>query len=304
MELRHLRYFVTVAELGSLSRASAALFIAQPPLSKQIKDLEEEVGAALLIRNARGVALTAVGEAFLKEARATLDQAERAKRVARQFGASEGGLLTIGFIPSATRVILPRLLRQLKTRRPSAEVEVREMLTLEQTEALQTGAIDLGIGRPPVAGSRLTIAAELDDPFCLAIPKGHRLAMNDEFHLVDARDEHFVTYMRDQARAYFDQTLNFCGEAGFVPNVRCQASSTYAVIDLVSAGVGVSIVPSSAATFSDDAVVFRKLVRPQRPGCIGLIQRKIDLNPLVADAVGLMHEIFRDMQIEIRRRTF
>jgi DNA-binding transcriptional LysR family regulator len=157
---------------------------------------------------------------------------------------------TYGSAPKhASRAILPRLMRALKARRPKLDVNVREKLTQEQTAALRTGGIDLGIGRPSNPGNRLSVVAKLDDPFCLAIPEGHPLAANKPIDLRDAAKEEFVSYMRDQPRAYFDQTVNFCNEAGFIPNVRYQASSTYGVIDLVSAGLGVTVVPASAATF-------------------------------------------------------
>lgn len=299
MELRHLRYFVTVAELGSLSKAAIALYVAQPPLSRQIKDLEDEVGVPLLIRSSRGVALTAAGEAFLKEARATLDQAERSKFVARQTGSTEVHTLNVGFIPSASHVLLPKLLLRLRKERPDVEVRAQEMLTAAQVHAMHAGTIDLGICRPPIDTPRLAPVATLDDPFCLVLPVNHWLAGSEAIGLSRASQEHFVSYVRDQARAFFDQTHNFCEEAGFEPDIRFSVTSTYAVIDLVSAGCGIAIIPASAVAFGTKSVVFRRLVEPRRPGSMIAMRRNSDTNPIVSIAVNILASVFSELDHDI-----
>src|SRR5579862_4931582 len=166
MELRHLRYFVAVAELGSISRAAERLFIAQPPLSTQIKDLEEELGVQLLLRLPRGVRLTAAGTAFLDEARHILDRSERAKRLARSHRSSRD-MSRIGYVQSAGHRILPRLIQHLRVAQPGSEFDVREMITTRQLVALQQGEIDVGIARLPLQTARVTLLAELSEPFCL-----------------------------------------------------------------------------------------------------------------------------------------
>jgi DNA-binding transcriptional LysR family regulator len=132
--LRHLRYFVTVADLGSVSRAAERRFIAQPPLSMQINDLEEELGVRLLVRHPRGVRLTPAGKAFLDEARYILDRSERAKRIARSSHRAAEGMLRIGYVQSG-RKILPRLVRRLHAARPGGEFDVREMITTRATDS-------------------------------------------------------------------------------------------------------------------------------------------------------------------------
>lgn len=299
VELRHLKYFVAVAELGSLSKAAVALYVAQPPLSRQIKDLEDEVGVPLLIRSSRGVAVTAAGEAFLKEARATLDQAERSKFVARQIGSTEVHTLNIGFIPSTCHTLLPKLLHRLRQDRPDVEVCAREMLTAEQAQAMLAGSIDIGICRPPVDTSRLALVATLDDPFCLVLPVDHWLAGCNEVDLARTSQERFVSYVRDQARAFFDQTHNFCIEAGFQPNIHFSVTSTYAVIELVAAGCGIAIVPSSAVAFGSKSVVFRRLIKPRRPGRMVVIRRSSDTNPVVSIAVDVIASLFTELDRDI-----
>jgi DNA-binding transcriptional LysR family regulator len=165
VELRHLRYFVAVAEMGSVSRAAEKLFIAQPPLSTQIKQLEDEVGVKLLIRYSRGVRLTTAGAAFLGEAKDLLARSERAKRLARHNGSALGGAVRIGYVPSAGHTVLPRLLRQIRQLRPDGEIDVCEMITPQQVQALCAGDIDVGLARAPINSGRITVVAELDDRF-------------------------------------------------------------------------------------------------------------------------------------------
>jgi DNA-binding transcriptional LysR family regulator len=168
LELRHLRYFVAIAEAGSVSRAAEKLFIAQPPLSVQVRQLEEDVGTPLFVRHAMGVRLTAAGEALLPEARSLLDRAARLRDTAR--GATEAVRLSIGYVPSAVSTVLPGLARRLRKTAPRADLELREMISTEQAEALLAAHIDAGLARTSPRHPRLEVAASMPDPFCLALP--------------------------------------------------------------------------------------------------------------------------------------
>ena len=302
MELRHLRYFVAVAEAGSFTRAAQALFIAQPPLSSQIRDLEAEVGAPLLVRHVRGVTLTPAGERVLADAREILARAERLKRDGAREAGSAKTTLAIGFIASASDFLLPQVLPVLRRRHPGLTIDVREMLSTEQLAALQTGDIDAALCRPPVRAKMLSIAAQCADPFCLAIPRGHVLAEPGELRLESAAGADFVAFKRDQARAFFDQTLAFCTEAGFSPAVRCEAGTVFGVLRMVSAGMGVAIVPASVATAAGDGIVLRRLVRPTRPGALLLVRRRIDRDPAVADLVSLTERAFAALRRVVERK--
>ena len=292
MELRHLRYFVKVAELGSFTKAAQALFIAQPPLSSQVRDLETEIGAPLLVRHVRGVTLTPAGEEVLREARQILAHAARLKvKAPRQAGGAKR-TLSIGFIASASHFLLPRVLPALRDRHPGLVYDVREMLSTEQLAALQLGTIDAALCRPPVRAKALEISAEFSDPFVLAIPKDHPLARKGDIGLEAAAGADFVTFKRDEARAFFDQTLNFCTEAGFSPTIRCEAGTVFGVLNLVAAGVGVAIVPASCVSAAGEAIVMRRLVRPVRPGGLVLAKRKVDRDPAVELLGTMMQEAF------------
>src|SRR5215217_17341 len=179
MELRHLRYFVAVAEELHFGRAAARLRIAQPPLSRQIRDLEREIGAALFERVPRGVELTPAGRAFLPEARLTLSQAERAKRTAQRAALGETGRLRVGFVEAATHSgILPDVLSFFRAHLPSIGLSLFELDPLRQAEAFQDGRIDVGIlHNPPLDAARwLRVEPIHTEPVILALPKAHGLA--------------------------------------------------------------------------------------------------------------------------------
>lgn len=301
MELRHLRYFVSVAECGSISRAAEELFIAQPPLSVQIRQLEEELRTPLLIRYPRGVRLTSAGELFLREAKDLLARAERAKRLTHGVDVDAGGQLRVGFIPLAGHMVLPRLLRELRKLRPQSDVEVVEMISDAQLQAMQRMEVDVGIvrSRPVASGGLQTI--DLADPFCLAIPAGHPLDAPTPVELRAAAPYAFVSFTRHRGQAFYDQTISLCTDAGFSPSIRYEASTLFGVLDMVSAGLGVALVPASAVTLHPAYVTLRLLYRPTREGLLSLVRREDDPNPAVAVLAGLAAGVFADLEGELRR---
>jgi DNA-binding transcriptional LysR family regulator len=303
MEFRHLKYFVAVAEMGSVSRAAERLFIAQPPLSLQIKQLEDEVGVPLLLRYPRGVRLTAAGVAFLEEAKDLLDRAERAKQRARHKNDVAGGMARVAFVPSAGHTVIPRLVRRLRSRFPECELDLREMITSQQVQALVHNEIDIGLLRPPMTSSRLTVTNELSDPFCLAIPDGHPLAGSGPIDLRRAADEVFVGFTRQRGPAFFDQTLGLCTDVGFSPNLRYEASTLYGVLDLVGAGLGVAIVPASSSTLAPAGFGLRLLNRPTRAGCLALARSRGDPDPMWSTLSEATASVFDELQAEIRQRV-
>ena len=263
MELRHLRYFVTTAELGSITRASEKLLMAQPPLSAQLKQLEDEVGVPLFVRLPRGVRLTAAGACFLEDARGILARSQLAvvRARERQSGARES--LRIGLVPSAIHSVLPAFLRRLREAGIEVRVEAREMITSQQQLALRNDELDLGFARPGAGGVPIETIAVVDDPYELALPAGHPLAASRApLSLAHASEAHFVGFARHQMADYFDRTVALCQEAGFMPDIRCEAGQFVSVLALVAAGLGVAIVPASLSMLGDLAggpVVFRPL---------------------------------------------
>jgi DNA-binding transcriptional LysR family regulator len=299
VELRHLRYFVAVAELGSVSRAAERLFIAQPPLSLQIKQLEDEVGVKLLLRYPRGVRLTDAGRAFLIEAKDLLARSERAKSNARHNSSARGGFVRIGYVPSAGHAILPRFLQGIRQLRPDSEIDLREMITPRQIQALCAGEIDVGLARAPVHSTRVTALVEMDDPFCLAIPMGHSLSGRGPIDLRLAAECTFVSSARLRAPAYFDQALALCSDAGFSPEMRYEATTMYGVLDLVGAGLGVAIVPSSAVMLAPRGFTLRLLDRPTRAGTLSFVQLKGDPNPFIETLGELAATVFAALRNDV-----
>lgn len=302
MELRHLRYFVAVAECGSISRAAEELFIAQPPLSVQIKQLETEVGTRLLIRYPRGIRLTSAGERFFQEAKDILARAERAKRLAHGVDCAEGGQLRIGFIPSAGHMVLQPLLRELRRERPRCDIDVVEMISDLQLDALLRLEIDVGIVRSnPFAAHEGLSSIALADPFCLAIPEHHPLASPEPIELRQAAQYTFVSFTRHRGRAFFDQAISLCTDAGFSPYIRYEASTLFGVLDMVSAGLGIALVPASSASLNPQHLCFRLLRSPSRPGLLSLVHRRDDPNPAVATLARLSEGVFAQLKAVMLR---
>ena len=260
LELRHLRYFTTVAELGSVSRAAEKLFVAQPALSLQIRQLEEEIGARLLERLPRGVRLTPAGESFLEDARAILARAQQAAVRARERQSGLQATFRMALVPIATHTVLPGLLQAVRAAAIPATLEVREMINSRQVMALRNNEIDLGLTRPGDEQTALETVAAIDDPYCLAVPVGSSLASGKgTLPLKLAADEPFVGFSRHREADYFDRTTALCTDAGFSPGIRHEATQFINVLTLVGHGLGVAIVPASASVLPFGNVVFRRL---------------------------------------------
>jgi DNA-binding transcriptional LysR family regulator len=246
MELRHLRYFVSVAEELHFGRAARRLHMSQPPLSQQIRQLEAEVGADLLLRSRHGVTLTPAGEALLPEARATLEHADRALAAARRSGDVATTHVELGFVSSAS-YLLPRLLPELRRLVPDLSLSVHEGSTTEQVEMLRSGTLSVGLLRPPVIGTGIAALTVAEESLVVALPVGHPLAERAALELRDLVGEPFVLFARAHGHALFDQISSACRDAGFVPDIAQVSKSMGTIVDLVAGGLGVSLVPASVA---------------------------------------------------------
>lgn len=296
MELRHLRYFVTVAELGSISRAAAKLHIAQPPLSAQIRQLEEEVGAQLLIRFARGVRLTPAGSSFLEDAQAILARAEQAALRAREFQSGKRSTLRVGLMPSATQSLLPGLIRRFEASNMTVRIEGRELVpSARQLQALRNAELDFGFIRPGSGVGQGEWVCAIDDPYCVAVPECHPLARSRRPLSVSALEpEQLVAFSRYAESDFFDQTASLCEAAGFKPDVRHTATQFMSVLAMVSSGLGVAIVPASCAILAPKGVVMRRLTGVDRQSQLVLIANQA----LLQDAWG--QSVLRIAEEELR----
>lgn len=248
MELRHLRYFRAVGEELHFGRAAERLHIAQPPLSQQIRQLERELGAELLTRTTRSVELTPAGHAFLERATGILDAVDDASREARRIAAGIEGRLAIGCVGSATYSLLPELVRALGESLPGIEVDVRgEMLAPAQIDALESGAIDLALLRPPIGRDGIAVETVRRDRLLVALPTTHRLADRAEVVASDLRNEDFVVHAGHGRSVMSNLVTAICVDAGFTPRIRQEVSETSTLVTLVAAGLGVAIVPDPTA---------------------------------------------------------
>ncbi len=290
MELRQLRYFVAVAEELHFRRAAARLHLSQPPLSQQIARLEEELGCRLLSRTRRRVELTAAGEAFLRDARAMLNELEVAVATVRRIDTGQAGRLRVNFVGSALLSIVPGIVQRFRRGRPSVEIELRERSTLEQLHALRTGVIDVGLVRPPIdPDDALRAEVVMREPTVAAIPAAHALAKLRWVPLARLAAEPLVLFPRAQAPGFHDLLTGRLAATGTSPKVAQYAPEMMTIIGLVAAGIGVSPVPASVARLALDGVTYRPL-RGAPDTELLAVTRADDESPLVkafvADARG------------------
>lgn len=259
MELRHLRYFAAVAEERHFGRAAKKLGIAQPPLSKQLQDLEAELGFSLFDRSRRPVELTAAGQTLLGHARSLFESLEIAVRETRRAGAGHSGRLTIGYPQSLAYSGLTGILRAFRQHSPEVAIEVRELPPGEQIEALKRGDLDIGFVRAPLHEPQLASENIRDEKLVLALPADHRLAIRERVALSAVAGEPFVFFPRARGPGFFDFLMEFCRDCGFTPHIVQQAPQID-VLALVAAGFGLSILPDSVRELKRADIVLRPIV--------------------------------------------
>jgi DNA-binding transcriptional LysR family regulator len=247
MELRHLRYFVAVAEAANFTRAAVQLGIGQPPLSQQIKSLELEIGVSLFRRTSRGVVLTEAGEAFRIEAVRVLDDAERATAAARRAGRGQTGQLRLGFTGSAAySPVVSEQIRRFRDRYGSVELTLQEANTSTLLHALERDQLDAAFIRPgPGVLEGMQLLRLPDEPMMVVVPASHALAKRRRVPVAALAEEPFVLFPRSVGLTLYDEVMRVCREAGFEPVLGQPAPQIASIINLVAAGLGVSIVPAA-----------------------------------------------------------
>jgi len=274
MELRHLRYFMAVAEEKHVTRAAERLGMQQPPLSQQIRALERELDVQLFRRLPRGVEPTAAGLAFLSDARAIVAQIDRAVATAKRTARGEQGRIAVGFTSSAPfNPFVPRVIRAYREAFPLVALMLEEGGTTELIEALRHERIDAAFVRTPLADrAGLVVQSLLEEPMVLALPRGHALARKKSaskaLSLTALAGETFVIYRRPSGPGLHDAIVSACNAAGFSPRIGQEAPRIGSTLNLVAAGLGISLVPESLQLMRMDGVAFRRLagaVQPKAP---------------------------------------
>ena len=311
MEIRHLRYFVAVAETGHLTRAAAQLGIQQPPLSQQIKALEDRLGTALFHRHPKGMALTDSGRLFLDEARRILqDVAAMEDRMAR-IATGVRGVLAVGFTTSAAaHSFMPRALRAFRNRYPEIALSLSEHNAAEITDRIAARSLHCGFLRVPVARPPgLTVRTLFAEPVVVAVPLDHRLARKPRtgpdagVALKDFQGENLILVRRPGAPGLYANLLALCEQRGIYPNVVAEVDRMMTDLNLVAAGAGISVVPASMRSIHVHAVVYRPLSKGIRLNApMTLVYRDADCIGVTATFVDLVTTIVSDDDGERARR--
>ena len=304
MELRHLRYFIAVAEEGHITRAAERLGMQQPPLSQRIKAIEHELDVQLFRRKARGVELTEAGRVFLDNARAMLAQNERAIESTRRTARGEQGRLCVGVTPTGPfHPFVPRVIRAFREAFPLVSLTLEESLSPELLKRLRNEQMDAAFLRTPMAEpADLVIDSLLEEPMVVALPSAHALAQNDgdaALSLKDLAGETFIVYARRHGPGLYDATTAACLKAGFSPRLGQEAPRITSALSLVAAGLGISAVPASMQRMIMDGVAYRRLNGPNQPKAVlNLASRRGDPSAVVRHFLSLVRRAARNFHAD------
>jgi DNA-binding transcriptional LysR family regulator len=259
MELRQLRYFVTVAQELHFGRAAARLHITQPALSKQIASMEQALEVQLLARTKRTVQLTPAGQAFFEQAQQLLRQAEAAIQLTQRIDRGEVGELTIGFTETAVHTILPQLVRDFRQKYPNVEINLIALATEAQVSALNQGKIDLAFLHPPIDARGIELYPILEETFIAVLPPQHPLLEYDSIPLKAFANESLIVHPRQEGPILYDSLVQVCQEAGFQPKIIKESLSLQTRVCLVATGMGITFVSSQLQFLVGCNVVCRPL---------------------------------------------
>ena len=287
IELRHLRYFIAVAEELHFGRAARKLGIAQPPLSLQIQRLEAELGTSLFDRTSRRVQLTPAGRTLLEEGRRALAGVRDAVDAAQRASRGETGSLTVAFAASVMFLSLPRVIRQFRESFPGVRLELRELGTGPQMIALRNGDLDLGFLREPPPDDELETETIMTERLLIAVSKRHPLAGRRRVQLTDVANDDFVLFPRDLAPGLYGHVLRVCAEAGVHPRIVQTSREMYTTVSLVEAGMGVTIIPESVRQMGRRGVQYFPISSEAATTRIDAAWRTDNINPIRESFLGI-----------------
>jgi len=259
IEVRHLRYFLAVAETLHFSKAAERLGIAQPPLSQQIRRLEQLIGHRLFDRTTRGVKLTLAGQLLADRARSTIEKVHDDLEQVRRLGRGEEGTLTVGFSGSVMFTRLPAAIETYRRRYPKVELRLQELVTQAQILALLDGTLDMAFMRDGDPTDGIQIETVLREPYVAVLPGRHALARKRALHVADLRHEPFILFARRLGPLAFDRTMACCERSGFRPNIVQEAPQWPTLVSLVAAGLGVTLAPGCVANVKIPGAVYREI---------------------------------------------
>ena len=287
MELRQIRYFHCVARELSFTRAARLLHIAQPPLSRQIKLLEEELGVNVFERQGRGIRLTDAGKYFMDQTQKMTQQLEETVKATQRIGKKDRVWFGVGFVPSTLYGYMPGFIRELRALSTKVEIGLVEMTTLQQFEALKMGRIDLGMGRIKLNDPEIARLVLLDEPLVVAVPRYHPLASVSGIGVNEILQEPLIVYPASPRPSYADHVLDLFSQHGYVPNVVQEVNELQTAIGLVAAGIGVSLVPESVKRLLRDDVAYIDFNATGFTSPVMMSWRKSDESEFLKEVVGL-----------------
>lgn len=260
MELRHLKYFKTVAEELHFGRAARRLKMAQPPLSLQIRQLEEEMGVLLFHRTKRNVELSEEGKVFLEKVNQILENLDEAIETVRRLNRGEVGEIAVGFIATVAYGILPTIIKHYRHKYPEVHVELKQLTSAEQLKALKEETIQIAILSEPTDSEEINFEVIRKEPFVIALPKEHPLATETSpIELIRLANEPFIITGRKANQNHYDMVINSCYQEGFSPIIKQETEEMFTVLSLVAAGIGIALVPSSMQLLLQNDVVYRHI---------------------------------------------
>lgn len=303
LELRHLRYFVAVAEERNFTRAAERLHIAQPPLSRQIQQLEEYLGVALIEKGTRPLRLTEAGQFFLAHAKPLLDQVRDLKSMTQRVGKLER-TINAGFVASTLYGLLPDIIRRYRAAYPEVEVILHEMTTVEQMKALKEGRIDVGFGRLKSEDPSIRRILLREERMVVALFPGHRLAANEApLRLVDLVQEPLLVYPSTPRPSFADQVLGLFNEANLRPDHVVEVRELQIAMGLVAAEQGLSIVPASVQGMHHRNVVYRQIEDKHAFSPIFFSVRHMDRTPELEQMLAVIYAIYDDYGLPHTKET-
>jgi DNA-binding transcriptional LysR family regulator len=303
MELRHLRYFVAVAEERSFTRAAERLHIAQPPLSRQMQQLEEMLGVELIEKGVRPLRLTEAGQFLLAHSRPLLDQMRDLKTMTQRVGKLER-TLSAGFVASTLYGLLPDIIRRYRERHPEVEVTLHEMTTIEQLKALKEGKIDVGFGRLKSEDPSIRRILLREERMVVALSPAHRLAQREGgLRLMELIHEPLLVYPKAPRPSFADQVLAAFNAANLTPDHVTEVRELQIAMGLVAAGQGLSIVPESVQGMHHRNVVYRKLDDKHAFSPILFSVRHMDRSPELQNMLAAVYSVYDDIGIPHVKET-
>lgn len=302
IELRHLRYFMAVAEELHFGKAAQKLHMSQPPLSQQIRRLESLLNCDLFVRTSRAVSLTPAGYALLERSKRLIARVRDDVEFVRRVGRGETGKLRVGFVGSAMLTRLPETLHEYRRLFPDVELQLQELYTAAILDGLQQYSIDIGIVRDGDPTPNLESTPILEERLIAIIPKRHALAKRPQVEVAQLRNEAFVFYPQSAGRTAWERTMRVCDASGFRPTVVQEAPHWVTIVSLVGAGLGVSIAPECIRKIATGNVVSRPLVgvrknrekglKDSASSFLDLVHRPAETSPVVREFVRVTRRVF------------